>query len=114
MEESRLSGRGLKERAEGNRKGGKVNAHHREGRELFSRSVKGDLRREESCPRRISESFLQTLKVLYHTFKKSYGKDVYYFLRLLQYSFYVERMNEAQAERQIVLKIRLMVKKNLK
>lgn len=99
MGENRLSGRELKERAEGSTKEeGKVNEHYREGREPFSRSVKGDLGREESCPRRISESFLQTLKLLHRPFMKIYSKDVYYFPRLLEYSFYLERMNGAKAE----------------
>ena len=72
-----------------------MNEHHREGRVLFSRSMKRDPEREERCPRRISESFLQTLKLLHRPFRKIYSKDVYYFPRLLEYSFYVERTDGA-------------------
>ena len=80
------------------KEGGKVDECHREGREPFSRLVKGDIGRKESCPKRISESFLQTLKLLHSPFKKIHSKDVYYFSRLLEYSFYVERTNESRHE----------------
>lgn len=59
------------------------------GESLSADSVKGNIGGEESCPKRISESFLRSLQLLHCLSKKIYSKDLYYFSKLLEYSFYV-------------------------